>query len=77
MIECQCVQKHVPLPANYKQLKVKGEVVSLCPTTYENVMDLLTAFKVHATIPPGHVTKHYSKYVREICFSLWKERQTM
>lgn len=75
MIECLCVQRHVPLPVSYKHVKVGGEVVHLCPTTYANVMELLTEFKVRGTLPPGSVTKHYSKYVRELCLKLWKERQ--
>lgn len=72
MNECVCVQRHVPLPMTLKSLQVGDDVVYLCPTTFSNVQDLLTAFKVHGTIPPGRVTKHYSKYVREICLMIWK-----
>jgi hypothetical protein len=77
MIECVCVQRHVPLPTSYKKIKVQGELVHLCPTTFANLMDLLTAFKVYATIPPGWFTKHYSKYVRELALNMWKENEKM
>lgn len=75
MIECQCVERHVPLPMSYKQVKVGEDIVQLCPTTYANVRSLLTEFVIRDTVPPGRITKHYSKYVRELCFSIWKEGQ--
>jgi len=73
MIECQCVERHVPLPLSYRQVEVQGEVVQLCPTTYSNVRNLLTEFIKRDSIPPGRITKHYSKYVRELCLNMWKE----
>lgn len=72
--ECVCVQRHVPLPMALKSLQVGEDVLYLCPTTYANVMDLLTEFRIRDTLPPGRITKHYSKYVREICLRLWKDR---
>jgi len=77
MNECQCVQRHVPLPTRLYNIKIGNDKIHLCPTTYSNVRDLLTSFQVHGTVPPGRITKHYSKYVREICFRIWKERQRM
>ena len=77
MIECSCVDRHVPLPMTTKTLQVGGDVVHLCPTTYYNVMDLMLEFKIRAGLPPGSVTKHYSKFVREICLRLWKESHQM
>lgn len=76
MIDCVCVEKHVPLPLSTHALKVAGSIVALCPTTYENVMELLTAYRKYGTVPPGRVTKHYSRYVREICLSLWQEHES-
>lgn len=73
MIGCTCVEKHVPLPVTYKSLRVRGQALTICPTSWYNVMELMTEFKVHEGPPPGRVTKHYSKYVREICLELWKE----
>lgn len=73
MIECLCVEKHVPLPVTLKSLKVGGETLALCPTTWYNIMELMTVFKEYDTVPPGRITKHYSKYVREICLRLWQE----
>lgn len=77
MIECKCVQRHVPLPMDLHMIKVGEEIIPVCPTTYVNVRKLLTEFVIRDTIPPGRITKHYSKYVRELCFRLWKERQRM
>jgi hypothetical protein len=76
-MSCACVEKHVPLPVTTKSLRVGKEVLDICPTSWYNVMELMTAFKMHGTVPPGRVTKHYSRYVREICLRLWKENQKM
>lgn len=73
MIGCVCVEKHVPLPVTLKSLRVGNEVVDVCPTTCYNVMELLTSFKLYNGPPPGRITKHYSKYVREICLRIWKD----
>ena len=75
-VKCECTARHVPLPMTYRYLRMGGEAVVLCPTTFENVMDLLTHFKTHGTLPPGSVTKHYSKYVRDVALRLWKENMT-
>lgn len=74
VVRCACVEKHVPLPVTYKSLSVAGAGLTVCPTTWYNVMELLTEFRVYDGPPPGRVTKHYSKYVREICLTLWKEQ---
>lgn len=73
MIQCECVERHVPLPMTYKQVKVEDEVIQLCPTTYANVRELLTEFILRDSLPPGRITKHYSKYVRELCFRIWRD----
>lgn len=77
MIHCVCVERHVPLPMTERSLQVGQDVVGLCPTTYYNVMDLLVEFKIVDGLPPGRVTKHYSKYVREICLRIWKDQHPM
>lgn len=74
---CECVERHVPLPVTLRTLQVGPDVVYLCPTTYYNIRDLLTEFEVRSTVPPGSVTKHYSKFVREIVLALWKESKDM
>lgn len=73
MIGCVCVEKHVPLPVTVFRLKVGEETLTVCPTTWYNIEELMVAFKIYNGPPPGRVTKHYSKYVREICLQLWKE----
>lgn len=72
-MECTCVEKHVPLPTTYRYIKIGKDVVCLCPTTFDNVENLMVAFRLTGAMPPGSVTKHYSKYVREICLRIWKE----
>jgi hypothetical protein len=76
MIQCECVEKHVPLPTTYRYIKIKEETVTMCPTTFDNVEQLVLAFKLYGGPPPGSVTKHYSKFVREICLSIWKEHNS-
>ena len=75
---CSCVQRHVPLPLTYKQIRRRdGETVVLCPTTYDNVRGLLTGYQMFDGIPPGSTTKHYSRYVRELCLDLWRDDQSL
>lgn len=64
-IECVCVGKHVPLPVSYCVIIVEGKEVKLCPTTYDNVLHLLTQCK-NGLMPPGDIRKHYSQYVRNL-----------
>jgi hypothetical protein len=72
-VQCGCARRHVPLPMTYFTVKVNGETHLLCPTTYANLKELLTEFKIREGLPPGRVTKHYSRFVRKIALELWKE----
>lgn len=61
--KCLCVGKHVPLPHLLHQLD-DGEYV--CPTTYCNVLSLLSEYRLHGGRPPGSVRKHYSDFVQRL-----------
>jgi hypothetical protein len=70
--ECKCVQRHVPLPQHYYMIDVaEGQVECVCPTTFYNVQQLAAQYVAHDGVPPGAVTKHYSKYVRDLVFDLF------
>lgn len=71
---CACVQRHVPLPSRHYIINVGGETVYVCPTTFFNVQDLIAAYNVYGDQPPGSVTKHFSKFVRDLCLALFREK---
>jgi hypothetical protein len=60
--ECKCCTKHVPLPTT---LKLYGEV-TLCPTTYYNVVEYKRIWESFGSRPAGNVRKHFSEYVQKI-----------
>lgn len=71
--ECKCVQRHVPLPQHYYMITMDEYWVEcVCPTTFFNVQQLTAAYAAHDGIPPGSVTKHYSKYVRDLVLALYR-----
>lgn len=72
-MSCKCVERHVPLPVKTLTMETTEGTVELCPTTFFNVMELLTSYRIYNAPPPGSIQKHYSKYVRELCFALFKE----
>lgn len=67
--ECECVGKHVPLPVSYYIIRLADGELTLCPTTYDNVLQLLVLCK-DGKMPPGDVRKHYSRYVRNLVIKL-------
>lgn len=73
---CECVQRHVPLPQHYYMVDTApGTVVCVCPTTFFNVQQLAAQYVAYDGIPPGSVTKHYSKFVRELVLGLYRRNQ--
>lgn len=72
-MSCVCVDRHVPLPQKTMRLVTGGTVYDLCPTTYYNVMELITEYRMIGNTPPGSLTKHYSKYVRDLAASCWTD----
>lgn len=70
---CRCVQRHVPLPQHYYMIDIaEGQVEYVCPTTFFNVQQLAGQYIAYDAPPPGSVTKHYSKYVRDLVFDLYR-----
>ncbi len=70
-MKCKCVSKHLPLPLVTYNIKVSDEEIELCPSSFFNLKELLSHYSVENSIPPGAVTKHYSKYVRNLAHDLW------
>ncbi len=69
MTVCNCCSKHVPLPIIYYKIMIKDKEVTLCPTTYDNVIYLL-AQCVEGKMPSGEIRKHYSRYVRDLVMQI-------
>lgn len=65
---CICCTKHIPLPHLLHEMD-NGEY--LCPTTYCNVLSLLSEYRRSGGRPPGSVRKHYSEYVQQLAHKSW------
>ena len=60
--ECKCCGKHVPLPTVLKEYNN----VTLCPTTFSNVIEYKRIWTSLGKRPSGSVRKHFSEYVQQI-----------
>ena len=60
--ECKCCGKHVPLPTVLKEYNG----ITLCPTTFTNVIEYKRIWKAAGYRPMGHIRKHFSEYVQQI-----------
>lgn len=68
MIEypCVCVDRHIPKPLITTACETPGGVVWLCPTSADNLRVLLDIYEKRAGNVPGSLTKHFSKYIRDL-----------
>jgi hypothetical protein len=60
--ECKCCSKHVPLPTILKEYNG----ITLCPTTFANVVEYKRIWATIGSRPNGSVRKHFSDYVQQI-----------
>jgi len=60
--ECKCCGKHVPLPTVLKEY----QGITLCPTTFSNVMEYKRIWALCGSRPGGSIRKHFSDYVQQI-----------
>jgi hypothetical protein len=60
--ECKCCGKHVPLPTVLKEYNG----VSVCPTTFANVVEYKRIWKSIGSRPMGSTRKHFSEYVQQL-----------
>lgn len=72
-MNCRCCSKHVPLPTICYTMTISDRIESVCPTTFFNIEQLLTEYKITDSIPSGRIRKHYSQYVQRICMELWND----
>lgn len=85
MTECKCVGKHVPLPMilnvhhvvpqYYGGETSHANLIKICPTTHDNVHELLREYDKLNGPPPGQFRKHYSKYVQTLAKIAWQAKQ--
>ena len=59
---CKCCSKHVPLPTTFKEYNG----ITLCPTTFSNIMEYKRIWNSFGSRPSGSVRKHFSEYVQQI-----------
>jgi len=60
--ECKCCGKHVPLPTVLKEYNG----ITLCPTTFSNVIEYKRIWRSSGYRPMGNIRKHFSEYVQQI-----------
>ena len=60
--QCKCCGKHVPLPVVFKEYNG----ITLCPTTFSNVMEYKRIWKSIGSRPMANIRKHFSDYVQQI-----------
>jgi hypothetical protein len=60
--ECKCCGKHVPLPTVMREFNG----VTVCPTTFANVMEYQRLWNILGSRPAGGVRKHFSEYVQQL-----------
>lgn len=66
MIKCKCCTRHVPAPTVTVGIDIPTGRVYICPTGLLNLEDLLKQYDVANGTPPGSVTKHYGKVIRDL-----------
>lgn len=60
--ECKCCNKHVPLPIVMREYNG----ITVCPTTFANVMEYARLWTALGHRPQGSVRKHFSEYVQQL-----------
>ena len=60
--QCKCCGKHVPLPITFKEYNG----ITLCPTTFANVIEYKRIWLSAGKRPSGSVRKHFSDYVQQL-----------
>jgi hypothetical protein len=60
--DCKCCSKHVPLPTVLKEYTG----ITLCPTTFSNVIEYKRLWLAGGKRPSGNIRKHFSDYVQQI-----------
>lgn len=81
---CPCVTKHVPLPTvlhkhhivplSWGGPNTAENIIKICPNAHYNIHDLHRYYKWHNGRPPGHIRKHYSKFVEDLAQRGWDGR---
>lgn len=73
MMDCKCVNRHIPAALETEPCEVADGVVWLCPTSAANLRLLLRIYEKRAGIVPGSMTKHFSKYIRDLAQQIYSK----
>lgn len=69
---CTCSKKHIPNPMQSIEIYYGEQSSVVCPAFFVNLMSLLDAYDLHSGPPPGSVTKHYGKEIRDLASVVWR-----
>lgn len=82
--KCLCVGQHVPevhafcthhiLPKSWGGPDTVANKVVLCPSTHENVHQLLNRYVKLGGVPPWSVRRIYGVYARDLATAAWDQR---
>lgn len=82
--ECLCVGQHVPeahalarhhiLPKSWGGATTAENLVVLCPSTHENVHQLLNLYIHAGGVPAWAVRRAYGVYARQLAQKAWDQR---
>lgn len=69
--ECTCSKKHIPNPMRSIEILYGDTSSVICPAFFVNLMSLLDEYDLHDGTPPGRITKHYGKDIRDLASVVW------
>lgn len=69
---CTCSKKHIPNPMMLIEIYYGDQSSVVCPAFFVNLMSLLQSYDLHEGPPPGSITKHYGKEVRDLASVVWR-----
>ena len=73
MMDCECVNRHIPAALITEACDTGEGVVWLCPTSAANLRLLLGIYEKRAGNVPGSMTKHFSKYIRDLAYTIYSK----
>lgn len=69
---CSCSKKHIPNPMRLIEVYYGDRSSVVCPAFFVNLVSLLDLYDLHQGPPPGSLTKHYGKEIRDLALAVWR-----